>query len=202
MYSWKAYHIKSHQRMGVSVSVGVWVVTAPAHNTEHPGTGWWPAAAGGEQLSVSALSILRHPGPGHSLQRKQVRRDPDGEASSNYSGGCILHILLSCPCTPRTICTLQMLSYVHSVGSYWAYEHAYITNFCLLFYRLPFCTHQLCIYFVHYFFVISVCFGCWVGQCLHCVNCSLSSSSFLKTVIMKMFKKGMSFVTILFLHAR
>ena len=99
-----------HQRVGVSVSVGVWVVTAPAHNTEHPasvvtGSSW------GEQLSVSALSILRQPRPRpRPQQRKQVRRDPDGEASSNYSGGCILHILLSCPCTPRTICTLHILT--------------------------------------------------------------------------------------------
>ena len=54
-------------------------------------------------------------------------------------------------------------------------------------------------YFVHFLFVITitVCSGCWVGQCLHCVNCSLSSSSFLKTVIMNWLQSWILIVTIL-----
>ena len=115
MCCWKSFHNTSK---GVSVSVGVWVVTAPAHNTEHPGSVVTGSSWG---RAVVSLCTFYSPTP-RPQQRKQVRRDPDGEASSNYSGGCILHILLSCPCTPRTICTLQMLSYVT------VFDNKYIDN--------------------------------------------------------------------------
>ena len=60
---------------------------------------WAPGQSGDrQQLGESSCQSLHFlfsdtPAPAPAtLQRKQVRRDPDGEASSNYSGGCILHI--------------------------------------------------------------------------------------------------------------
>ena len=53
------------------------------------------------------------------------------------------------------------------------------------------------ILYVSYLSYSKCMFWSWVGQCLHCVNCSLSSSSFLKTVIMNWLQSWKLIVTIL-----